>query len=110
MPVMTDRRSVAPNATEANVLAGKLAEFLSEPSRIALYASASAVGLNVSLLIGGESLLDDQEINAQNRFPLIPDDFVVEGGGLAGDRLIVRLRNTTAAAITGFTRLEVNPV
>jgi len=110
MPVMTDRQSVGANATVANVIVGKLAEFLSEPSRVALYATGSAVGLNYSLLIGGESLLDDQEVNAQNRFPLIPDDFVVEGGGLPGDRLIVRVRNTTAGAITAFTRVEVNPM
>lgn len=110
MPVMTDRQAVAANSTVQNVLTGKLAEFLSEPSRIALYATGSAVGLNYSLLIGGESLLDDQEVSAANRFPLVPDDFLAEGGGLAGDRIIVRVRNTTGAPITAFTRVETTPV
>lgn len=110
MPVMTDRQSVAANATVQNVLAGKLAEFLSDPSRVALYGTGSAVGLNYSLLIGGESVVDDQEVSAANRFPVVPDDFVAEGGGLGGDRIIVRVRNTTAGAITAFTRVEVNPV
>lgn len=110
MPVMTDRQSVAANATVQNVVAGKLAEFLGDPSRVALYATGSAVGLNFSILIGGESVVDDQEVSAANRFPVIPDDFVAEGGGLAGDRIIVRVRNTTAGAITAFTRVEVNPV
>ena len=110
MPVMTDRQSVAANATVQNVIVGKLAEFLSERSRVALYATGSAVGLNYSLLIGGEAVLDDQEVSAANRFPLVPDDFVVEGGGLQGDRIIVRVRNTTAGAITAFTRVETSPV
>jgi hypothetical protein len=110
MPIMTDRQSVAANSTVQNVLAGKLAEFLSDPSRVALYAAASAVGLNYSLLIGGESVVDDQECSAANRFPVVPDDFLAEGGGLGGDRIIVRVRNTTGAAITAFTRVEVNPV
>lgn len=110
MPVMTDRQSVAANATVQNVLAGKLAEFLSEASRVALYATGSAVGLNYSLLIGGEALLDDQEVSGANRFPLVPDDFVAEGGGVPGDRIIVRVRNTTGAAITAFTRVETSPV
>jgi hypothetical protein len=110
MPVMTDRQVVAANATVQNVLAGKLAEFLSEASRVALYATASAVGLNYSLLIGGEAILDDQEASSANRFPVVPDDFLAEGGGVPGDRIIVRVRNTTGAGITAFTRVETSPV
>jgi hypothetical protein len=109
MPIMTDRQSVPANTTIQNVIQGKLHEFLSEPSRIGLYATGSAVGLNYSLLIGGEALVDDQEVSAANRFPVVPDDFVAEGGGLQGDRILVRVRNTTGAAITAFTRVEINP-
>lgn len=110
MPIMTDRQSVAANAVVQNVLAGKMDEFLRENSRIALYMTASAVGLNGVLLVGGESSLDDQEISAANRFPVVPDDFLAEAGGIPGDRVLVRARNTTAGAITVFTRLEINPI
>lgn len=106
MPIMTDRQSVAANATVQNVLAGKIGEFAQNNGIANLYATASAVGLNVSLIIGGEVLVDDQEVNAQNRMPLVPDDFVGASGVVAGDRIVVRLRNTTAAAITAFTRTE----
>ncbi len=107
---MSDVQSIAANTVVQNVLAGKLDEFLREPSRLALYMSASAVGINVSLLIAGEAATDDQTISASNRFPVVPDDFVVEAGGIPGDRVLVRARNTTAGAITVNTRLEVNPV
>jgi len=110
MPIMTDRQSVGANATVQNVIAGKLHEFLSEPSRVGLYATGSAVGLNYSLLIGGEAFVDDQECSAANRFPVVPDDFLAEGGGIPGDRILVRVRNTTAGAIIAFTRIEINPV
>lgn len=110
MPVMTDRQSVAANATVQNVLAGKQNEFLSEQGLVSLFATASAVGLNMSLIIGGEVIIDDQECNAQNRMPIVPDDFLGQGGGLPGDRVIVRLRNTTGGAITAFTRLETTPI
>ncbi len=43
---MTDRQSVAANATVQNVLAGNLNEFLQANSLVNLYASAAAVGLN----------------------------------------------------------------
>lgn len=110
MPSMTDRQSVAANATVQNVLAGKLFEFASRPSIAKLYATAAAVGLNVSFLIGTRAIIDDQEVNAQNRMPIIPDDFAASGGALAGERLVVRLRNTTGAAIVAFTRVDLDPV
>lgn len=110
MPTMTDRQSVAANATVQNVLVGKLFEFASRPSIVRLYASAAAVGLNVSLLVGSRALVDDQEVNAQNRMPIVPDDFVAEGAARPGERIVVRLRNTTAGAIVAFTRTDVIPV
>ena len=67
------------------------------------------MGLNASLIIGGTLFLDNQEVNAQNRMPLIPDDVLSQGAGFKGDRVIVRLRNTTAGAITGFTRVDIDP-
>lgn len=106
MPVMTDRQSVAANATVQNVLAGKIGEFLANGGSVVLYATASAVGLNVSLIVGGAVIVDDQEVSAQNRMPLVPDDFVGAAGGMQSDRVIVRLRNTTGGAITAFTRVE----
>jgi len=106
MPVMTDRQSVAANATVTNVLSGKIGEFLQGPGAVVLYGTASAVGLNLSLLVGGQVIVDDQEANAQNRMPLVPDDFIGAASGLQGDRIIVRIRNTTGGAITAFTRVE----
>lgn len=110
MAIMTDRQVIAANATVQNVLTGKVHEFLSGPSIIRHYACGSAVGLNTTFLIGNESIVQDQEVNAQNRMPIIPDDFVAESGGVQGDRVIVSYRNTTGAGITAFTRVEVEPV
>lgn len=109
VPVMTDRQSVAANATVQNALAGKLAEFLTENSVVSMFATAGAVGMNMSLIIGNEVLVDDQEVNALNRLPIVPDDFVGQGGGFAGDRVILRYRNTTGAAIITFSRIETVP-
>lgn len=103
---MTDRQSVAANDQVQNVLAGKIGEFLAQPGNVVLYGTAGVVGLRVSLIVGGAVIVDDQEINAQNRMPIVPDDFVAGAYGLQGDRVIVRLRNTTGAAIIGYTRIE----
>lgn len=110
MPIMTDRQSVPANGVVANALSGKLHEFVNEPSLIRLYGTGSAVGLNMSLIVGGEVVVQDQEVNAQNRLPIVPDDFIAEGGGLVGDRIVVSYRNTTGAAIIAFSRLETEPM
>jgi|SRR5262245_59049 len=111
MPLMTDNRSVAANATVDNVLAGKLSEFLQENSIVSLHAVAQAVGLRCSLIVGAEVVLDDQEIGARAGATtvIVPDDFLTNGGGFNGDRIILRLRNTTGAAIITITRIETTP-
>ncbi len=109
MASMTDRQSVAANATVVNVYAGNLNEFLQSNSLVNLYASAAAVGLNLTLIVGDEIFLDDQEVSAQNRMPLVPDDLVVQAAGFQGDRVIVRYRNTTGAAIVAFSRVDMVP-
>lgn len=110
MSIMSDNQSVAANATILNVLAGKVHEFLSEDSIVRAYVSAAAVGMRVSVLIGAEVLVDDQEVSSSNRFPLIPDDLLAEGAGFQSDRLIVRYRNTTGAAIIVRSLVNVEPV
>lgn len=112
MPLMFDNRSIAANATVDNVLSGKLAEFLQERSKVTLSAIAQAVGVRLTLVIGGEVVLDDQEISARAAAIsiVLPDDYIVEGAGFAGDRLILRVRNTTGAAIIVLTRVETTPI
>lgn len=107
--VMTDVVSVGANATSTNRLAGKLAEFLGEDSIIRLFAAGAAVGVFCSLLIGDSTLVDDQEISGANRFPEKDKDLLDEGAGFAGDRLILRFRNSTGAALVVKSRLEIEP-
>lgn len=110
MVAMTDRQSVAANGTVANAVSGKIHEFLTRPSKVRLFGSASAVGMNMTLIVGNQTFYQDQEVNAQNRMPIVPDDWIVDAGGKAGDRVVLSYRNTTAGAVTAFSRIEVIPV
>ena len=107
--VMTDVQSVAANTTTANILAGKSMEFVPEASIINIGIAASAVGLHATVVIGTEVVVDDQEVSSINRMPQIPEDTLAEGGAFPGDRITVRLRNSTGGAITGFTKINVTP-
>lgn len=109
MSVMTDVQSVAANAKIDNVLAGKVHEFLPEDSIIRVLASADAVGVRASLLVGESVLIDDQEMSNSNRYPINPDDLLAEGAGFGADRLKLSLRNTTGAAIVVKTQVTIEP-
>lgn len=107
MPTMQNSISVAANAKSANVLAGLQFEFLAQNANVTLSCSGSAAGLNCTLLAGGVTLIDDQPISAQNRFPIIPDDILTQEGVPAGARLLLTFRNTTAGALTAFWRVDI---
>ncbi len=110
MPTMTDRQSVAANTTTSNVVAGKLYEFVAQPSVVRFYGAASAVGLNITALVGGISIVQDQEVSAQNRMPIVPDDLIASVAAPAGSRIVLLWRNTTGGAITAFSRVDVEPL
>jgi len=107
MPFMSDRQVVAANSVVQNALSGKSQEFCRVPSRIRFGLTASAVGLFATIIVGNEVVAEDQEVSAQNRLPIDPDDYNYEAGGLRGDRIVVKLRNSTGAGITAFTGVKV---
>ena len=62
-----------------NLFSGNIHEILAEDSQVNVYAAGSAVGLNATVMIGGEAVIQDQPISRANRFPIIPDDFLAQG-------------------------------
>ncbi len=110
MPRMSFNGSIAANTQNDNILSGKLHEFLGEHSRVVLAATGSAAGARCSLLIGGEAVVQDQEISSVNRYPQLPQDFTAEGAGFPSDRIVIPVRNTTGAAITVIATIDVIPI
>lgn len=106
MPTMQDSVAVAANAVSANVLAGQLYEFVRTGTKVILSCTGSATGLRTTL-IANIPVLNDQAINLQNRFPIIPDD-IIYTGVVRACRLVLTARNTTAGALTFFWRVDVS--
>jgi len=102
---MQDSVSVAANSVSVNVLSGQLWEFADEGQTVSVSVTGSATGLRTTF-IAGVPLINDQAINLQNRFPLIPDD-VLHSGEVPGGRMVLTFRNTTAGALTAFWRVDV---
>jgi len=108
--VITGSTSVAADATSPNLLAGDINEFLGRASVVSLFCTSAASGVRAQLLIGQDVTIDDQLVSDANRFPITPDDFLARGGGLPGDRLTLRFRNTTAGALVVEWRVAIESV
>ncbi len=96
---MTDRISVAANSTSANVLAGKLYEFAPAAGMIELLVVAAAVGIFTTFVVGTQIVIDDQEVSGAGGFPKASDDVLTVTPVLLNERLVLRHRNSTIAAI-----------
>jgi hypothetical protein len=102
---MQDSVSVAANAVSTNQLSGQLYEWVNPGTNVTVSCTGSATGLRTTFICG-IPLINDQAINLQNRFPLIPDD-VIHTGPVPGGRMVLTARNTTAGALTFFWRLDL---
>jgi hypothetical protein len=105
MATMQDSLSVAANAVSANVLAGQLYEFVDPGTNVTVSVTGSATGLRTTFICA-VPIINDQAINLQNRFPLVPDD-VIQSGQVLGGRMVLTFRNTTAGALTAFWRVDL---
>jgi hypothetical protein len=103
---MQDSVSVAANSVSSNVLSGQLYEFVRAGTRVVLSGTGSATGLRTTL-INGVPIVNDQAINLQNRFPILPDD-IISSFRSPGGRLVLTFRNSTGGAITAFWRVDIS--
>lgn len=111
MPTITIQNlSVPANSVTTNQLAGELYEFVPEDSAVRLLASAAAVGLRSTFNVGGMVLINDAAVAQSNRFPVQPDDLLIEVGAMANERLFLTFRNATGAAIIVNALVVIDPV
>lgn len=101
--------SVAANSVNDNVIAGNQFEFAPTRAIVEFGLVASATGLEIDVLIGNRSVVTRLIPSLQNRFAIYPDDFTIKSGAMQGERLIVRVRNTTGGALTAFTTVKYTP-
>lgn len=106
---MQSSTSIAANTTNTSVLSGQ--RFERNPYAAALgglYVCGSATGLTAELNVGGRSVTPPTSVNSQNRFPIVPDDSLIEEWqAFQGELIQLTGVNTTAGALTMFWRIEL---
>lgn len=109
MPLIKTVVSVPANGVVDNALQGNQFEFLPYNAMLEFGIVASAVGLLMDCYSGQDTLVEAGAVSPANRSPVYPDDYDLTDVAAAGERIKVRLRNTTAAAITANVAVRITP-
>jgi hypothetical protein len=72
--------------------------------------NGSAAGLQADVYSGQDMLCEGMAISTANRFPVFPDDYTLTDVADRGERIKVRLRNTTGGVLTYFVGIRITPV
>ena len=110
MPLIQSSISVGANATIDNLIAGSQFEFLPYDAALQFAINGSGVGLVMDIYSGQDVLAETSAVNGVNRIPLNPDDFLLSDVAAGGERIKMRVRNTTAGALTCFYALIIQPL
>jgi len=111
MPAIKGVTNTAAGATNINVLAGSVYEYLPYNARLEFGIVGDAAGeQRVTILSGSDTILEESPVSRQARFPVYPDDFGLVDVAAAGERLVVRVRNTGVGANNLFWSLRITPI
>lgn len=110
MPAIQGSVSVPAQSANDNVLSGSQFEYLPYDAELEFGVQGSATGLLIDIYSGVDVLCEGYAVPLQNRFPIYPDDFAFTDYAAAGDRLKIRVRNTTAGALTVFWNVKIAQV
>lgn len=108
MPVIQREVSVPANSFVENILTGSAFEFARTNQLVSIGVSAAATGIFVTISAGPDIVLEESAAVILARFPIIPDEMYYNDVMQVGDRLIVRARNSTGAAIVTRTVVQVS--
>lgn len=99
MPVIQKELVVPANSVVENVLAGSAFEFARTNSLLVAGVTAEADGIFLTIQTGADIVLEESPAKESSEFPIVPDEFYYSDVAAAGDRIVFRVRNATAAGI-----------
>ena len=111
MSVIVRSVSIPANSVDENILAGSAFEFAGGNSFVSMGIVQAATGCFVTIQAGGTVVAEEfsPPIEA-TAFPQTNEDFYFNTGAVNGDRLVVRVRNSTGGAIVVRIVVQVTPV
>jgi len=110
MPVIQKEVTIAANAANENILSGSAFEFLRGNAIVSIGLAGAATGLVANIQSGADIVLEESPLLVKTTMPTIPDDMYYNDVGVQGDRLVIRVRNTTGAGVIVRAVVQVTPI
>lgn len=110
MPVIQKEVSIAANSSNENILSGSAFEFLRGNAVVSIGLTGGATGLVANIQSGADIILEESPLEVKTTFPVIPDEMYYNDVGVLGDRLVIRVRNTTGGALTVRAIVQITPL
>lgn len=111
MPTIQGATATTAGATTQNVLAGSVYEYLPYNAQVEFGLVAEAAGESrVTVNSGSDTILEESPVSRANRVPIYPDDYPVIDVAAAGERLVIRHRNTGVGTNTLFWAVRITPI
>lgn len=110
MPTIARAESVAANATVQNTVAGSAYEFARTRQIAAVGITQAATGLFCTIQSGADIVAEEFEPFILTTPPILPDHMYFNDVMEVGDRLVIRVRNSTAGAIIIRTIAQIAQV
>lgn len=93
-------KDVAANSVDENLIAGSAFEFARGRTVVSMGLVAAATGTFVTIQAGGNVIAEEfQPPIEATAFPQVNEDFYFQFAMAPGDRLVIRVRNSTGGAI-----------
>jgi hypothetical protein len=109
--VIVRSTSVAANSVDENVLSGSAYEFARGNSFVSMGIVQAATGLFVTIQAGGNVVAEEFEPPIEaTAFPQTNEDFYFNTFAVTGDRLVIRVRNSTGGALVIRTVVQITDV
>ena len=107
MPVIQKQVTVPANDSVDNALSGSAFEFLRRNAIVSMGVTAASSGIQVNIQSGADIIVEESTAAIKTTYPTIPDDMYYNDVGAFGDRLVVRLRNTTGAGVVARVLAQI---
>lgn len=100
---------VVANSFVDNALTGSAFEFAKGPAIVSQGIIAAAAGILATIQAGGQSIMEESPVKTGTNFPNAEEDMLYQYGVIGGDRMVLRLRNTTGASIDVRHLTQIQP-
>jgi len=110
MPMIMIESSIAAGAVNNNLVSGSAYEFARSRQIVSLGVVQSATGMFCTIQSGADIVAEEFSLPILTTYPIIPDNMYFTDLMEMGDRLVIRVRNPTAGALTARAVVQTSAV